>query len=1665
MRITVQSTFSGTATNVTVTDAVNNAEDLSSRWHRHRPDDKRWRPVRRRGGSRDRDGIGASTLKGGSGNNLLIQLGNNGTVVGGSGNNQILLAGTNEQVAATNSIIDTAARSSVSLSGKNDTVQLGGTGDSLAAYGGGYTITAGAGDSVVLGSTNGTADTVDANGDQLGGTTANGQGTGISLNSNAQANVYGSSDGITLNAGDSLAAFGGGNTILSGAGDYVLVSNTNGSADTVDANGDQLGGKTSNGQGTGIALASNAQANVYGSGDGIALGTGDSLAASGGGNTITMASNANDSLLVSNTNGVSDIVGATGDSIRLASNAQANVYGSGDGIALGTGDSLAASGGGNTINSGSGDWVWVTNTNGTADTVDATGDQYSNPTATSPGTGIGLDNNAQAIVNGNGDGIALGTGDSLAASGESNTIYSGAGDWVWVANTNGDADTVVATNDQYNNPTATSPGTGIGLANNAQASVYGNDNGIALGTGDSLAASGESNTIYSGAGDLVWVANTNGDADTVDANGDQYSNPTATSPGTGIGLASNAQAVVNGSGDGIALGTGDSLAASGGGNTIYSGAGDLVWVANTNGNADTVDANGDQYSNPTATSAGTGIGLANNAQANVYGSSDGIALGTGDSLGAYGGGNTISSGARDAVQVGNTNGNADTVDATDDQAGSTTANGLGTGISLNSNAQANVDGNSDSINLASGDSVTIVGSYDTANSGSGGDTVGFDGTNETANLSSSTVNLDGDNQNVTINGSLDVANSIWSGDTVAFNGSNEAANLSGGTVDLEGNNQSVNVTGNEDVVSSSFSGDSIGFAGSSDTAQINNGMVMLNNSSTSVTVEGSGDLASSQYSGNTIGFTGTNDTALVKNGTIYTDTTSGASLTILGAEDATDAISGTTQSAPVLDDQTLENIYSIYNAVLGRDPSSAELIGAQTELATGVGLGGLSFSLATSSEAQYDMASTFAAATAPYQTLMNAQPVSNVSNEEVTDTSTMGELIAFADAMSTSYGAPIEVFSVDPYTGQQTELADTSITNLLAELPVLETEANGVNLGLQLADGMQLQFSSTAGLATFLYSLGVQQGQATQFVTANYNLDMQWLNSVDQPLLQEAVFWSERATAEASVYPERTIEDNVQASLALQIAGESPSSRQDIEQTINNAQTGNPTQITVYAAADGSKVHDVSGSIFGLIESALGAILNVAAVFFPESGLPFLAAALDTAEAGQAFSNGEDVQGILSLAQALGMGASGLGYTQTAQIVAAATQGVGGVYGIVQSAQNGNAAGILAGALEAAAASATGIGIYEGGQTQQTLNALAAALGTAGVATAVANDFASGNVGQGLVDSLNLYLPAVAQAYINSQANQSNLQTSLEIVPATLEAASAEDDGISTDYSSAIEEAFEVAALPQSNSGQATAPTQYAFKIDTTAFAAAVTNAGTSGVPSFNSSISQANPAAAPPAGSTSETVPINGVTWQLTFSPATSTANGSDSVIDVTAVEVGTAPAATDAGQSALDTIQATVAGIANDAMSFLSYLDPIGTAEAADNGGPTHPVVIPNPTQYESPTPILSPLDGLAECVALIQYLVPSIGQTKYWVEGALVTPDTPIGTVVATFDPISQQYINSKATSHVGIFDGFDSAGNMILIDQWDGSGGINAHTYRSNSSTYIGNPANYHVVMVH
>lgn len=705
------------------------------------------------------------------------------------------------------------------------------------------------------------------------------------------------------------------------------------------------------------------------------------------------------------------------------------------------------------------------------------------------GTIVGGSGNTQVLVAGTNQQVttAAGTitataGSSLNLWGYSNTlVLNGTGDYLGLQGSSGNQVTAV--------------GSTISATSGSSFNLWGYNDTIALtgtsvslglqgSTGDQVTAAGDTITATSGSSFNLW-----GYADTIGLTG------------TNVYL-------------GLQGSTGDQVTAAGDTINATSGSSFNLWGYN-----DTIGLTGTNVylglqgsSNDQVTAAGDTITATSGSSFNVWGYNDTIGLtGTNEYLGLQG-----STG--DQVTA-----TGDTIGATTGSSFSLTGNGDSANLNGNietvtivgSNDVVNVTGTNDIANLnwgtvnldGSNDSVTINGTQDVANSIWSGDTVGFNGTNETANLSNGTVNLDGDDENVTINGSGDLAQSIWSGDTIGFNGTNENAVLSNGTVNLDGNGQEATVIGSNDLAGSAWNGNVVGFAGTSDTAQISNGTIYLDNASTTVTVEGNGDTANSQFSGNTVGFTGRGDTAQVSNATIYTDDTSGG-LSIVGSGDTTNAISGVTQSTPVLDDQTVSDIDALYNIVLDRDPTSAELIGAQTELATGAGLDGLMSTLAGSAELQADMASTYAAASGPYQSLMTAQPQSNEEQTVTSSAPTQAEFNAFADAMSTSYGAPIEIVSFDPDSGAQTELADTSATNLLAELPVLETQANGVNLGLKLADGTELQFASTARLTTFLYSVAVQQMQATQFVTDNDNLDMQWLNTIDQPLLQEAVFAS-----------------------------------------------------------------------------------------------------------------------------------------------------------------------------------------------------------------------------------------------------------------------------------------------------------------------------------------------------------------------------------------------------------------------------------------------------------------------------------------------------------------------------------------------------------------------------
>lgn len=61
------------------------------------------------------------------------------------------------------------------------------------------------------------------------------------------------------------------------------------------------------------------------------------------------------------------------------------------------------------------------------------------------------------------------------------------------------------------------------------------------------------------------------------------------------------------------------------------------------------------------------------------------------------------------------------------------------------------------------------------------------------------------------------------------------------------------------------------------------------------------------------------------------------------------------------------------------------------------------------------------------------------------------------------------------------------------------------------------------------------------------------------------------------------------------MAAEAPGSRGDLSVPINNAATGNPTQITVYANGSASRIHDVAPGVWWYVEDAVSTAVNIAA--------------------------------------------------------------------------------------------------------------------------------------------------------------------------------------------------------------------------------------------------------------------------------------------------------------------------------------------------------------------------------------------------------------------------------------------------------------------------------------
>ena len=288
-------------------------------------------------------------------------------------------------------------------------------------------------------------------------------------------------------------------------------------------------------------------------------------------------------------------------------------------------------------------------------------------------------------------------------------------------------------------------------------------------------------------------------------------------------------------------------------------------------------------------------------------------------------------------------------------------------------------------------------------------------------------------------------------------------------------------------------------------------------------------------------------------------------------------------------------------------------------------------------------------------------------------------------------------------------MAKGTARNLLAELPVYVTLAGGQAPSLVLADGRRVSFDDAVELAGYLNRTAQGTAPADPGLGGAYRATSDWLNQVDQPALQAAAHYAGLVQYDAKTYGrDRVVLDQTAAALALQIAATPEASRQQVTQKVHSGD--HETEVTVTPGGQ-VRFHDIDPGIGGIVETVGTIIVDALAVAFPYvPAFAYAAAALNAAEAGQSFADGQVVGGILSLANAVSFGLGGaaagakLGgdvagaesLALDAQIVGAASKVAGGVYGVVQGAEHGNAVGVLAGGLEVAAGAAAGIGLASG---------------------------------------------------------------------------------------------------------------------------------------------------------------------------------------------------------------------------------------------------------------------------------------------------------------------------------------------------------------------------------
>ncbi|WP_158816038.1 matrixin family metalloprotease [Methylocapsa sp. S129] len=763
-----------------------------------------------------------------------------GVTVTASGESADTFSGASFTLTGGNDVVDLNTNSSSTLNGSSNTLNLEGD-DSAEIAGGASDIVNNdvSGDSVNIASN--TSATITGSGGAIG---LDGSGDDLTASdetitaaaSVADETIYGSNVTINADSGFIGTVIGNDNTI-------ETTANTSSSID-VDGTGD-------------LVLA---RANVDNSTqNSVAIEGSDSNATVDGGNftvdltaagqTVTMGPGSYGDLISTASGADSETINDQNSTIDAGSNSSLTVNGSGNTLNLNGGDNAEiASGTGEIVsNDVSGDAVNLASN--TSTTINGIGGYFgivgTNVQVNASGDSAETWNDVSFNLTGNDDSLGLGAGSSIVVNGGDNTVDLNGTDNAFISSGSSN----VVNNDDATTMTDNGPvGDIVNLGSNTSTTINGTGGYFGIvGTGVTVAASGESADTFSGASFTLTGSNNvvdlntnssatlNGSSNTLNLEGDDSAEIAGgvsdivnnDVSGDGVNIGSDTSATITGTGgyfgivgtDVTVTASGDSAETIAGASFTLEGDNDNIGIganssATVNGSNDVVGMNG---SDETVTASDDTINTAANAIGDyVYGSSDTVNASGGFSGNVYGGSDTVNfNGGADYVGLLNGNGVTDVVN--NDVAGDS--------VNIASNTSATINGTGGYFGIV-GTDVEVTASGDTAETTNGA-TFTLNGSSDVIDLavnasvtgygSGDTINMSGGDYEYVASGTGDIVNNDVSGDAVnlasdtsttiygtggyfGIVGTNVQVIASGDSAETW-NDVSFNLTGNDDNVS------------------------------------------------------------------------------------------------------------------------------------------------------------------------------------------------------------------------------------------------------------------------------------------------------------------------------------------------------------------------------------------------------------------------------------------------------------------------------------------------------------------------------------------------------------------------------------------------------------------------------------------------------------------------------------------------------------------------------------------------------------------------------------------------------------------------------------------------------------------------------------------------